>query len=154
MAIPPAQSVPALSYQTSRKPPRFSWLTFFASAAILLFIAVVLGTYVPAMKLMFRDFHLELPAGTRILLELSDLFIAGGWTVVIVVPVGLGFLAAWLSSRRPERSAADLARTLDRCIAAMVAGRTILGIIVITHILIWLPMVRLMQAMSPSPSGQ
>lgn len=154
MAIPQAQSVPALSYQTGRNPRRFSWLTFFASAAILLFVALVLGTYVPAMKVMFHDFHLELPAGTKILLEMSDLFFAGGWIAVIIVPVGLGFLAAWLSSRRPERSPADLARILDRCIAAMVAGLTILGIIIVTHILIWLPMVRLMQAMSPSPSGR
>lgn len=131
---------------------RFSWLTFFASAAILLFVALILGKYVPAMRLLFRDFHMELPAATRVLLELSNLFLSGGWAAVIVVPVGLGFLMPWLSSRQAARTAADYARILDRLIAAMIVGLTILAMIIVTYIAMILPMFSLIEGMTSNAS--
>lgn len=55
------------------------WLTLIALAVIAL--AAVLGLYVPVRKKVFDEYGLQLPEVTRMVLHLSDLFLAFWWVL-------------------------------------------------------------------------
>ena len=130
-------------------PTRFSVLAFISSGLVLGFLAVLLGSVVPGFEQTLRDFHLELPAPTRILLASARLFSGGGWIAVCAFPVILGFVAPRFRRSRPI-DAASYAKLLDRLIAAMIVCLFILAMLIMTDILILMPMVQLIRGISAS----
>lgn len=140
--------------RTTPRRPVFSWLVFFSSAAVVAFLAVELVYSVPAMKRLFQEWKLKLPAPTELLLELSDAFIAGGWIVFAAIPIILGFLAPRLSRTRKLRSPEDYARTINRLIATMIVGLSVLGMTVVVHIAMDLPMRALIEGISGNAAGR
>jgi hypothetical protein len=150
---PPA---PDKASQTTllRHPISFSWIVFITSGAILGFLAFELLFTVPPMKLIFMDFHLRLPAATQLLLDMSDMFASGGWIAFVVVPIILGFLIPRLTQRQKVRTPEDYARILNRLIATMVIGLSIMAIIVVLQVAMGLPMTRLIEGISSSQAGR
>ena len=127
---------------------RFSWLAFFTSAAILGFLAFELVFSVRPMREVFIDFKLRLPAPTQIVLTTDDLFRSGGWVAFVAAPVLIGVLAPQLNKSNRVRTSEDYARILNRLIAAMIVGLSIMAIIVLLHVAMNLPMTNLIEGIS------
>jgi type II secretory pathway component PulF len=127
---------------------------FITSSLILGFLAFELLFSVQPMKFLFMDFHLKLPAATQFLLDVSDLFASGGWVIFILLPLVLGFLIPRLTRGQKIRTPEDYARILNRLIATMIVGLSILAIIVVFHVAMGLPMTTLIEGISGNQSGR
>jgi hypothetical protein len=139
---------PTSSAASERSRTRFSWLAFFSATVVLGFLSLELAFYAPRMAAVFDDFHMRLPAATQAFLNLSDLFLRGGWIAFVLMPIGLGFLWPRLTAGPKIRSPEDYARILNRLIAASVTVLAILALLIITYIIMSLPMLSLIEGIS------
>jgi type II secretory pathway component PulF len=91
--IPPAP----LSYArpaTSKPSPKFHWGIFAWSELLMIAVCGVMIFVVPHFEDVFRDFKIEVPTSTRILLSAAWVVTCGGFVVLLATPVALGFISA------------------------------------------------------------
>ena len=147
----PHDKPPSIPYASAAPPARrFSRLVFFCSAAVMACAAVVLLVVVPRFEMIFKDFKLELPWPTRMLLEASDLASGWGLLVFILLPVCLGLITPKLTRHRRTALPADAVRVLDRLVALLVVACFAFVLTLVTAVLVILPLLSLIEATSSS----
>ena len=84
---------------------------------------------------MFRDFKIQIPLVTSVLVDVAKIIYYGGFLVVLAVPVGVGFLGGALepAGRRALR---------------MIITLVVAALIVVTVIAIFQPLLTLIDGMS------
>src|SRR5215212_8901577 len=85
-----------LEYRTATNPPRrmFSVAAFVASSIVIAILAIDLIYIVPRCSAIFFDFNIFVPAVARAIVLMSRWFMRGGWTILVVIPLAIGFVAA------------------------------------------------------------
>jgi type II secretory pathway component PulF len=84
--------------------------------------ASVLCVVTPHYELYFQDFGTKLPAVTLLLIGWSHRFIAGGWIIVWLVPIGAGLLGPFLLPAKPAPWRHRVACIFIPCIVFMIAA--------------------------------
>lgn len=68
-------------------------------------VAVIMVFVIPSFKEVFSSFGADLPAPTRFVIGLSEVFVTQGWLLALLLVAGaLGFLRAWRRSARLQQS--------------------------------------------------
>jgi type II secretory pathway component PulF len=96
---------------------------------------VILVFVLPRLQDVFRDFHVQTPLAMNVLVDVAKIIFYGGFVVVLGVPVGVGFLGGALepAGRRALR---------------MIITLVVAGLIVITVLAIFQPLLTLIDGMS------
>ena len=112
---PPSGGAGPIPYATPSPPgatgPVFHVGVFAWSAAVLGVWLILMLVVVGKFREIFMDFKLQLNPAGRVLFGIERVLAAGGWVLVLAVPVGLGFAAARLTpgGRRVLRMLATIA---------------------------------------------
>jgi hypothetical protein len=106
------------------------WSGLLVAAWIALMVIVV-----PLFQKTLADFNVELPPATRVLLSTRAFVVRGGWALLLLIPIGLGFVAGTMGpgGRRGVRM-------LVTVLFGLVIALTVLGI--------FQPLISLIDAMS------
>ena len=99
-----------LALQARIRAALFYPVTVLAVSALVL--ALILVLVIPAFTDVFQSFGADLPAPTRFVIRLSELFVAG-WPLMLALLAGgtAGFLHAWRRSQRLRDGAEALLKT-------------------------------------------
>lgn len=90
-----------------RAPSTFDWNICLRALLLLGAFVGIMVVVLPRFEKTFRDFDMEMPLATRMLLATSHAMRGGWWIALLAIPPGLGFVVGQLA--RPGRV---LARTL------------------------------------------
>jgi type II secretory pathway component PulF len=115
----------------------FSWSLFAWTEAMLIAWVGILVVVLPRLQDVFRDFKIQTPLLMNALVGVAKVVYYGGFIVVLAVPVGIGFLGGVLkpAARRALR---------------MIVTLAVAGLIVITVLAIFQPLLTLIEGMSPA----
>ena len=114
----------------------FDLNTFFRSAILVGAFIVIMLFVVPRFEDVFRDFKMELPETTKLLLATSRATAGGWWVALLTIPPGLGFLVAQFG---------PAGRRLARMGVMLLLGALVLFV----ALGIFMPMLAFFEAMSP-----
>ena len=77
-----------------RRPGVFDMSTFARAGVLVGAFVAIMVLVVPRFEDTFRDFKIELPAATKMLLATSRATAGGWWVALLAIPPGLAFLVA------------------------------------------------------------
>ncbi len=129
---PPASAAPPLAYAApmphTTSAPRvtafpFAWGVFLWAEGIMLAWVAIMLFVLPRFAEVFADFKTELPPVSKTLFAVRSVVAAGGWVVLLAIPVGLGLIVG-----RAGPGGRRLARTLVTLAFAIFIVLTILAI--------------------------
>jgi type II secretory pathway component PulF len=104
-------------------PGTFDWNICLRAMLLLMAFVGIMVFVIPRFEDNFRDFKMELPLTTRLLLATSHAMAGGWWIALLAIPPGLGFVVGQF-----DRLGRALARTLIVVLFGVLVVFVVLGL--------------------------